>query len=355
MSFKQFQSPQQKEEKTIKRKIVYKKINEDEKFGRNIAIIAPATYGKSVMATAYGYFNSKYISHLDKDLFPYSIRLLKEGYMPEVERIVIFDLDNNFRKSMTPSKFKTLLTPLIPIIDVVEFDIPERDVEVVDGKTKSVRIEELLEAKRQVEDAAKEAINDFDENTLWIIDSLSEYYQVLDSMFSIVYEAIYDKEVGAHVKDQKDWQIRNAWWTEFMKRKRKYRGWQIDTIKAIPIPEQWIKTKTVDRSEDPFNIKWAEQSGGNAFNLDQVYRLYIDNAGFPYFNLVDGRHKSMIASENMKIYYPYDVADLSFYMIEHMAKHIIEGAEMKIENIWSRFNPPEPKKEGGITYKKVGS
>ena len=57
--------------------------------------------------------------------------------------------------------------------------------------------------------AAKEAIADFGPEVLWIVDSLSEYYQVLDSMFSIVYEAIYDKEVGANVKNQKDFHRNN--------------------------------------------------------------------------------------------------------------------------------------------------
>ena len=70
------------EDKTIKKKIEYQKINPDAKFGRNIAIIAPATFGKSLFATSFGFFNSKYVNKLDKELFPYSIRLLKEGHMP---------------------------------------------------------------------------------------------------------------------------------------------------------------------------------------------------------------------------------------------------------------------------------
>ncbi len=274
--FSKFTKPTPAEDKTFAHPVRYKKINVDKRFGMNLAIIAPATFGKTLTATAFGYFNSKYISKLDKEKFPYSIRLLKEGHMPEVERIVLHDLDNGYEKAMSRGNFKTILAPLIPIIDVVEFDIPERDVEVEKGKTKSVRVYELLKAKREVEDAAKEAVKDFGPEVLWVIDSMSEYYQVLDSMFSIVYEAVYDKEVGSRVENQRDWQIRNAWWTEYMKRKRKYKGWQVDTVKAIPIPKQWIKTKKVDRSADPFNIKWAEGSGGNAFNLDQVYRGFIN-------------------------------------------------------------------------------
>jgi len=333
MAFNQFtKASKNGEEKVYKQPIKYKRINEEAKFGLNIAIIAPSTYGKTLGATSFGFFNSKYVSKLDKDKFPYTIQLLKEGHMPEVENIVIHDLDNGYEKSMSRGRFRTILEPLIPIIRTVEFDIPERDVEVAEGKTKSVRIEELIKAKREVEDAAKEAINDFDENTLWIIDSLSEYYQVLDSMFSIVYEAIYDKEVGAHVKDQKDWQIRNAWWNEFMKRKRKYRGWQIDTIKAVEIPSHWRKKK--EQKEDPYNIKWAEGSGGNAFNLDQVYRMHRDNAGFYYFNLIDGRYKNDIEQENMEIHFERDKRTVAFYIIEHIAKHIIEGTQLKEEDLW---------------------
>lgn len=333
--FSKFTKPAKVDENLVyQQPIKYKKINPDARFGMNIAIIAPGTFGKTLTSVAFGFFNSKYVSKLDKEKFPYSIQLLKQGYMPEVERIVIHDIDNGYEKAMSRGSFKTILSPLIPILDFVEFDIPERDVEVEKGKTKSVRVYDLLKAKREVEDAAKEAVKDFGPEVLWVVDSLSEYYQVLDSMFSVVYEAVYDKEVGSRVENQRDWQIRNAWWTEYMKRKRKYKGWQVDTVKAIPIPKQWIKTKKVDRSADPFNIKWAEGSGGNAFNLDQVYRLYQDADGIPYFNLVDGRHKSKIAQENMEIYYEYDKRTVAFFMIEHIAKYIIEGSEIPEEELW---------------------
>ncbi len=254
--------------------------------------------------------------------------------MSEVEEIIIHDLDAGYEKAISRGNFKELVRPLLPIIKTVDFDIPSRDVEIVKGKTESVRVDELLKAKREIEDAAKEAVMDFGPEVLWIVDSLSEVYQSFDSMFSVVYEATYDKKVGEKVEYQKDWQIRNAWWTEYMKRKRKYKGWQVDTVKAVRIPKQWIKTKKVDRSKDPFNIKWCEGSGGNEFNLDQVYRFHKDIEGFYYFNLVDGRYKSSIAQENMKIYYERDKATVAFYMIEHLAKYIIEGSEIKQEDIW---------------------
>jgi len=331
MSFSKFTKPAvHVDDEELKRSISYKKIQPDAKFGLNIALIAPAGFGKTLMSTAFGYFNSKYMDRLDKEKFPYSIRLLKEGHMSEVEKIVIHDLDNGYHKAMSRGTFKRILEPLVPIIDVVEFDIPERDVEVELGKTKSVRIDELLKAKREVEDAAKAAVADFGSEVLWIVDSLSEYYQVLDSMFSIVYEAVYDKEVGSRVENQKDWQIRNAWWNEYMKRKRKYKGWQIDNVKAVPIPPHWVKKN----DPDPYNIKWAEGSGGNAFNLDQVYRLHKDAEGFPYFNLIDGRYKSKIATDNIELYYAYDKRDVAFYIIEHIAKYIIEGSEIKEEELW---------------------
>jgi hypothetical protein len=152
-------------------------------------------------------------------------------------------------------------------------------------------------------------------------------------MFSVVYEAVYDTTMlNTTIKDQKDWQIRNAWWNEFMKRKRKYKGWQIDAVKAVEIPEHWQKSKKA--KEDPYNIKWAEGSGGNKFNLDQVYRLFQDADGIPYANLVEGRYKSIIPQENVEIYYEYDKRTAAFYLIEHMAKYIIDGSEIPEEDLW---------------------
>lgn len=334
MGFEKYSKPSKKteEDKTLKTPIKYQKINEDDKYGANIAIIGPATFGKSLMSAAFGFFNSTYVSKLDKTKFPYSIELLKEGHMPEVERIIIHDVDNNFKKSMSRSTFKTILKPLIPIIEVVEFDIPERDIEVQNGKAVSVRFDELLKSRREIEDAAKEAVKDFGPETLWIVDSLSEYYQVLDSMFSIVYEVMYGKAASTGIENQKDWQIRNAWWTEYMKRKRKYQGWQLDTVKAVEIPPHWRKNART--KADPYNIKWAEGSGGNIFNLDQVYRMFQDDAGLPYLNLIDGRYKSKIASENMKMYYQYDKRDIAFNIIEHIAEHIITGSDLREEDLW---------------------
>ena len=60
----------------------------------------------------------------------------------------------------------------------------------------------------------------------------------------------------------------------------------------------------------------------------------ITNTGFPYYNLVDGRYKSKIGTENIEKYYEYDKRTVAFYIIEHLAEHIIEGTNLKEETLW---------------------
>ena len=85
-------SPQEKSKKqevveVLTEPIQYKKIDLSAKFGLNIAIIGQHMRGKTLLAAMFGYFNSKYINRLDPLKFPNTIKLLKGGYMPEIEKI----------------------------------------------------------------------------------------------------------------------------------------------------------------------------------------------------------------------------------------------------------------------------
>jgi hypothetical protein len=340
MSFSQFTKPTHpKSDDTIRQKIQYKKISGDDKFGLIMAIIGQGTIGKSLLAGCFGYFNSKFISKLDPEKFPNTIRLMKEGYMPEVERIVVLDLDNKFEKSLSRGEFNRLLNPLLPIEIVKNEDmenlyIPKRQTTWEKGRMKNARPEELFKAKAFVEEAIQTAVKDYGPETLFIIDSLSSYYEILNDMFSIVYEAAFDAGMFEKVKNQNQWQIRNAWWAETMKKKVNYPGWQIDIVKAVLVPDHWMKAKLAkDPNAIPYNIKWAEGSGDNEFNMDQVYWIKEDADGLKYFDLMDGRYKSQIAMENTKIYYPWFKRNVAFYFIEHMAPYIM-AEERPEEEYW---------------------
>ena len=202
------------------------------------------------------------------------------------------------------------------------------------GSIVNARSEELFKAKREVEDAIQLAIEDFNEETLFIIDSISSYYEVLNDMFSVVYEATFEADMFSKVENQNQWQIRNAWWSETMKKKRNYPGWQIDTVKVIEKPEHWYNAALKKNPKaSPYSFKWAEGSGDNAFNLDQLWWIKRDADGLAYFDLVNGRYKSLLAAENSGIYYPLKKRTAIFKFIEHMAPYLM-GGDVEEEDLW---------------------
>jgi len=327
--FKQFQKPVEEAvaNDTIKETINYRPLSKA-KFGLNIAVLGQDMLGKSLLSYMFGYFNSKYISKLDPEEFPNTIELLKGGYMPEVERIVVLDLDNSFEKNSSRGTFYDLTHPLREITYIDTIYIPKRQSKAKEGTVVNVRSEELFKAKRKVEDAIDVAMEDYGEGTLFIIDSMSSYYECLNDMFSIVYEAAFGKSAYSKVDQQNQYQIRNAWWAETMKKKRNFPGWQIDTIKVIEKPDHWKK-----KGQSDFNFKWAEGSGNNQFNLDQIYWIKRDSDGLAYFDIVNARYKSLIEAENMGIYYPLKKRTAPFVFIEQMAPYLISG-QVNDEELW---------------------
>lgn len=315
---------------TIREVVNYRPLS-DTKFGLNLAFAGAETTGKSLLMTAVGYFNSKYVNRLDKEKYPYSIQLLKGGYMPEVEEIFILDLDNSFEKSCSRGTFSDLIKPLKPIIKVEEICLPSRQSKIVDGQITEARSEELFRMKNKAEDCIQSIVKDNRSEVLFGIDSMSSYYEILNSMFSVVYEATFDKTMYSKVEKQADWQIRNAWWSETMKKKRKFAGWQVDTIKAVLIPPHFRKTEA--SKQNPYSLKWAEGSGDNAFNLDQVYWIKRDAEGFPFFDTVKCRYGSSIMQENCGLYYPLKKRTAIFAFIEQMAPYIVEGVSNE-EELW---------------------
>jgi len=332
--YTQAKQTEAKQDDTIREKIVYKKITEDTRYGLNLAILGEEHLGKSLMAALFGMFNSKYVDKLDPELYPNSIKLLKGGYMPEVSAIRILDLDNSFHKLSQKGTFSDLLKPLKPIIEYHTISIPKRQTKMKNGSIVNARSEELFKAKREVEDAIQLAIEDFNEETLFIIDSISSYYEVLNDMFSVVYEATFEADMFSKVENQNQWQIRNAWWSETMKKKRNYPGWQIDTVKVIEKPEHWYNAALKKNPKaSPYSFKWAEGSGDNAFNLDQLWWIKRDADGLAYFDLVNGRYKSLLAAENSGIYYPLKKRTAIFKFIEHMAPYLM-GGDVEEEDLW---------------------
>lgn len=326
MGWDEFEKDKEVEEEAVYReKIEYKLINEEDNFGLNIAILGEDMVGKSLMAALFGYFNSKFLPYIDNEKYPNAIRLLKEGYMPEVEKIKVLDLDNSFRKSASRGTFKQLLLPFIRenAISYETIRLPTRQQRIVNGKVENFKSDELFKAKKKIEDAIEIACEDYGPETLFLIDSMSSYYEVLDDMFSIVWEYINDAEMFAHVDNQKDWRIRNSWWRRTMKLKRNYPGWQIDTIKVVEKPDHWKRS-----GQSPYNFKWPVGSGDNNFNLDMIYWLKRTEEGNAYADITNGRYKDEKNKQNnIEINYPLYTPEAAFVLIEKMAPYIMAEAE----------------------------
>jgi len=331
----QQKSKKQEEVKVLTEEIKYKTIDLKNKFGLNLAIIGQHTRGKSTLAGTFGFFNSKYVNKLDPEKFPNTIKLLKGGYMPEVEKVQILDLDNGYEKASSRGSFKNIMKPLFEddIVEIKALYIPERQENIEDGEVFDSNIKELEKAKREIETYIKYACKHNGPEVLFIIDSMSSYEEVLNNRFKILFEKVANLPSLASTIDMKKlnqafWTIRNGWWNEIMKTKRGYPGWQIDIYKATATLD-WVKEtqKKEGKPVTQYHIQWGSPNNAPLFNLDQVYFLHRDVDDLPYVDLKEGRYKSQNKADNHNIRYELKKRNAGLILIEHMAPYLMEEIE----------------------------
>jgi len=93
----------------------------DDQYGKNIAIVGQPMVGKTNLAMLLGYFNSEYKSQMKEKGYERVIQVMDAGLLPEIEKIMVLESENNLLKALTAGVEKALFRPFIQkgIIEIV--------------------------------------------------------------------------------------------------------------------------------------------------------------------------------------------------------------------------------------------
>lgn len=333
---------------------------ESDKKGQNVALLAFTEGGKSLTESLYGYLNSDFFDVIPdcRERFPKTVQMLKDGTLPQVEKLDILDLDGSYEKLSHKGIFGRLSKPLyekgmIYITD--DLEIPKVDVSTVKQSALLVAKKKIDEAKLKIEATISDRVKHNEETTLLAIDSMSSYDELLNDKFRILYEEVLADKKKKHVGSSLDgikqsyWKIRNGWWVETLRNKRKYPGWQIDTYKLEEKQYTWL-SKEIDGAkkhpqkteEDvlPFKIVWAPRT---TYDLDLVHLLRSD--GRQYWMETMNRYKKNKAEAEFslrdldRIYYTPNRRSAVYEVLEELAPWILgeveEGGELlEDDELW---------------------
>ena len=271
----------------------------------NIALIGYEHSGKSILYTLSGYWNQSWWTTSTAktgiliENYPKCKQLIKEGYVPEVEKIQVLDLDCSYRTLSKVGVFGKLARPLYKkkIIKVSKnLNIPQRQAGLVNKVFKEIAIKDFDICKQKIDNAISKAVKDNPETTVLAVDSMTSLDELLNNKFRILYEVAIaptrkDKKgkprgdyygVSLDGIKQSYWKIRNGWWLGTLRAKRQYRGWQFDTYKVETKHPIWLK-REIEEAEDAgkdaskvkdYKIEWAPKT---KYDLDII--LWLENNG----------------------------------------------------------------------------
>lgn len=291
------------DEEVKTRPIVFKRYADKESIGGGIVsvILSSHKMGKSIISLLVGYYNKKYKQYMG----PGCQRMLQQGTLPEIEKIVVCDTEITTNRDLKHGKMRLLMKPLIDdgIIEVAETPVKRKSETIetekdVDGKITSEKIVNIkdveVEMERQnFEAAIWKAIDRNGSNVLIIVDSLSDYKKSLDdlqeTMFKKTVITTYKqtKDVAADEKENEALQssfnqYRNKWWHNTLIKLRTNNCWVVETIKLGETDDRFreIKNKAgeVTGMRPRFYPIWGRHT---QYRVDQGYTVmdYIDNDG----------------------------------------------------------------------------
>ncbi len=295
----------------------------DIQYGKNLAVIGQPMVGKTLLALLFGYFNSEYKPLMREAGYDAVIQVMDSGLLPEIEKIMVLESENNLLKSMNSGIEKSLLRPFVEkgIIQIAPILIPRKEAKLVNGRVVSVRREMIEELKEQFDHTIKEIIEDEGPNTLFIIDSMSAYKKLLDDKFGLLYEVISKRDSaimdGIDTYKQAYYASRNTWWDNLMQSKRAFNGWNVDTYKEKEIPEYYRKP-----GEEDYRIQWI---AGTQHYLDMEWRIEKNPDGSRMIHILNGRYTPDNLEEH-DFPYPLKTKMGAMPLINSMAEKLLLGA-----------------------------
>jgi len=291
-------------------------------YGKNLAIIGQPMVGKTILAILLGYFNSEYKSMIRDAGYDKVIEVMDAGILPEIEKIMVLESENNLLKSLNSGIEKALLRPFVEnkMIEIAPILIPRKEAKLVNGRVISVRREMIEELKEQFDQIVKGIVEDEGSNTLFVIDSMSAYKKLLDDKFGLLYEVISKKDTsvmdGIDTYKQAYYASRNTWWQNLLQSKRAFQGWNVDTYKEKEIPEYYRKP-----GEEDYRIEWI---AGTSHYLDMEWRIEKFPNGSRMIHILNGRYTPDDMEEH-SFGYPLKSKMGAMPLIESMAEKLLLG------------------------------
>ena len=311
---------------------IAEKPNPDAKYGKNIGIVGQPHSGKTNLALLHGFFNSKYIPRMKEKGYHNVVELLKSGILPEIEKIIIVESENNLRKALNDGVEKGLYKPLLPIIDIIPVKIPRKHVVIRGGKLVNINREIIQQAIEKYKDVVKGLVDDEDEGTLLIIDSGTKFKKLLDDKLGAVVE-IAEKRAnslpeGLDKYTQIFYAFRNTEWENLMEFIRGFRGWNIDTFKESKTPQQYV-----DLGSPELSTKWVT---GTPHFLDIVWRITRQPDESRLVEIADGKSRYMPSKVEMlkPFKLPLKSRMGAMSLISRMTEKLMLGESTDDEQFW---------------------
>lgn len=336
------------EEEGTEKKIVQKEWSVDSPernaYGYNVALPAYEWKGKSLLGTLIGFLNTEYFSMFDvQENYPNVYRLIKEGYIPEVEALQVLDLDASYENLSHSGIFFELVKPLYSAGKILRktIKVPQRQQKLLNNTIREIAMFDIDKTKIEIENEITIAVRDNGPEIALLIDSMSSYDELLNNKFRIIYENVIAEEdkrsLGSSLKGIKQsfWTIRNGWWLETLRDKRSYKGWQLDTYKIEDKPDIWLE-KEIKMAKDkgkrvedivPFKIQWAPRT---EFELDFI--MQINNDGESYWVDVKNRFQGNADGQKDRCYYTPEKRRAWYEILEKLAPYLM--SEKEEEELW---------------------
>jgi hypothetical protein len=248
---------------------------------------------------------------------------MDRGLVPEIEHIMVLEPENKLLQAITDGVERDLLRPFVKkgILEVAPINVPRKEVQITEkGLSISQRRAYFDAKKEQFDQAIRSVVDSYGPETLFIIDSMTKYYKLLQDKFGLLYDVLNKREnptqEGIDTYRQSYYASRNTWWENTMEYKAGFEGWNIDIYKEKPIPKHYQEP-----GEEPFNIKWCP---GTMHHLDQSYRVIKISDKERYIKLYQGRYEPQDPADH-KFPYLLDSKMGAMPILENMAEKLLYG------------------------------
>lgn len=280
--------------------------------------------GKSCTAYSLANLRKEMIPAWEED-YPLCAKALREGLIPEINRVIFIDTENAFKKQKNQLEQKRLFKYIDGRVEFlykpVPIQIPNSDLEdLKKGMTISAEsAKQIYEDVDLVENIIRWAKENSDENTLVIFDSASKYLDLVAAKGTIQYDMRISQKGKDAVKDEgyHKWEMRKMWWDATLGMLRGTPGWIVSTFRVVPNSDYSIAISKQKGREPVYTKDEALKTTG--FALDMEYDFDFGETKFTrHVSIRNGRWVDEQDDDNNKFIISKTSRFSSLKLIESM-------------------------------------